>query len=103
MEDAQLTRLIPFLLYLAIGYKGGSMVGSSSCSFADELQSLNVRTVLERENNGADFEAAVKRKFDELRAANKMPSISRGGRVTLGGGGGGSTLWSRMGLGSQRG
>ena len=99
MEDAQLTRLIPFLLYLAIGYKGGAMVGS----FADELQSLNVRTVLERENNGADFEAAVKRKFAELRAANKMPNMSRNGRVSLGGGGG-STLWSRMGSPfSQRG
>ena len=91
MEDKQLTRLIPFLAVLAIGRRAGTFP-----DFSTELQALNVNTTLE--NNGADFEAAVKKRHDELRAAGQMPVLTRSGRVTMAGQGG-STVWNRMGLG----
>lgn len=92
-EDRQLTRLVPFLAYLAIAHKLGTVT-----DFAAELQSLQVSTNLEKDN-GADFKAAVERRFAELRAAGKMPVLHHG-RVTMRGAQG-PTLWSRMGLGQR--
>ena len=94
MQDKQLTRLIPFLAVLALGRRAGKFPDMS-----EELQRLNVNTTLE--NNGEDFERAVKKRHDELKAAGEFPVITRSGRVTMAGGsgGGGGTLWSRMGIG----
>ena len=55
-------------------------------------------------DNGDDFERAVQSRFAELRAAGQMPVLQRGGRgrgYTVPGGGG-ETLWSRMGIGGSR-
>ena len=91
-EDAQLRRLVPFLAYLAIAQKLGTVT-----NFAAELQRLGVNTTLE--NNGEDFEAAVAKRFAELRASGQMPVLKHG-RVTMRGAPGG-TVWSRMGLGRR--
>ena len=87
-EDKELQRLVPFLQYLALAGPRGT-IGS----YGEELQKLGVSTTIE--DGGADFSAAVERRFDELRKAGKLP-LARGGRGSVGGGGGGGTVWERM-------
>lgn len=94
-QDIVLTRLAPFLRYLALGYKLGLVKDLSA-----ELQKLNVSTTLT--NNGVDFEEAAEKRFAELRALGQMPTIQRGGRVVAAGATG-PTLWSRLGfVGAQK-
>ena len=93
-KDEQLKQITRFLYYLAIAKRLGTVT-----DFSAELQQLEVSTNLEN-NNGKDFEAAVDKRFAELRAEGKMPQMQRGGRVTLAGGQG-STIWSRMGIGGR--
>jgi len=92
-QDEQLTRLIPFLKFLAIGQRLGTVT-----DFSAELQALGVSTTLQ--NNGEDFEKAVSARFAELRSKGQMPVMQRGGRVALAGTAG-PTLWNRMGLGKR--
>ena len=93
-KDEQLKHIARFLYYLAIAKSLGTVT-----DFSAELQKLEVSTNLAN-NNGKDFEAAVDKRFAELRAEGKMPQMQRGGRVTLAGGQG-STIWSRMGIGGR--
>ena len=94
-KDSQLTRLVPFLQFLAIGRRLGTVE-----NFSAELQQLGVSTEVGGDN-GEGFEKAVHARFAELRKEGKMPVLQRGGRATLGGAQG-PTLWNRMGLGSRR-
>ena len=94
-EDRQLKNVTRFLYYLAMAKRLGTIA-----DFSEELQKLGVNTTLQ--NNGLDFEQAVERRFAELRAKGEMPVLQRGGRIGLQGGGGGSTIWSRMGIGGRR-
>jgi len=87
--DKSLSALVPFLVYLALAAKQGK-VGS----FADELQSLGVSTTID--DGGVAFKQAVERRFDELRAQNKMPGIQRGRGGSMQQGAAGGTVWSKM-------
>uniref|UniRef100_A0A7S2GM10 Mitochondrial import inner membrane translocase subunit TIM50 n=2 Tax=Haptolina brevifila TaxID=156173 RepID=A0A7S2GM10_9EUKA len=87
-DDKSLHSLVPFLIYLALAARKGTLSGS----FADELQLLNVSTTIE--DGGAAFKEAVNNRFAELRAQNKLPaqrSRAGGGSSSPGG-----TLWERM-------
>ena len=90
-EDAELTRLIPFLQYLALAARKGTVK-----PFSEELQLLDVSTTFE--DGGQAFEEAVKRRFAELRAQNLLP-LQRGrgvGTRNVVGGREGGTLWERL-------
>ena len=95
--DKQLKRLLPFLQYCAIGLGVGSVT-----SLSEELTALNVSTELS--DGGEAFEKAVQARFADLKSKGLMPVADRRGRyhagpgVKQGGSGGGSTLWSRMGI-----
>lgn len=92
--DKELTRLLPFLQFLAIMARKGS-----TTSFAEELQALKVATKIE--DGGEAFEKAVEERFAELRAAGKLPLAGGRGRYATSRGGAapeGGTLWERMGL-----
>ena len=94
-EDTQLKRLLPFLQYCAIGLGVGSVK-----SISEELKALEVDTKLS--DGGEAFERAVQARFADLKKRGLMPVADRRGRFTagpgVGGGGGGSTLWTRMGI-----
>ena len=47
-------------------------------------------------DGGVAFKQAVERRFDELRAQNKMPGIQRGRGGSMQQGAGGGTVWSKM-------
>jgi len=87
-EDKSLPSLLPFLIYLALAARKGTLSGS----FADELQLLGVSTTLE--DGGVAFKEAVQKRFAELRSQNKLPTQrgARGGGASPPGG----TLWERM-------
>lgn len=83
-EDKSLQSLVPFLIFLALAARKGTLTGS----FADELQALGVSTTLD--DGGGAFKEAVNKRFADLRAQNKLPA-QRGG-----GGASGGTLWERL-------
>ena len=96
-EDTQLRSLMPFLTYVAIAQRVGSVK-----SLKDELAEVGHETSLDAEK-AKSFEAATQELFRKRKAEGKMPVAQRGGRFIAGsgGGGGGDTLWKRMGLGGR--